>query len=236
MTPTELLSIIVPVYNEAGTVASVIRRLLSIDLPLDREVIVVNDGSSDGTREVLDALAGTSDRLTVIHAPKNQGKGAAIRLGLARTTGSIVSIQDADLELDPAQLATLVGPILKGDTRVVYGSRFLGARPKMPSMSYYGNRFLTTVTNVMYGSRLTDMETCYKVMRGDIARGLALESNRFDIEVEVTAKLLRGGNSIVELPVAFTSRGTAEGKKMRWRDGIGAVRALVRYRFSTRAR
>jgi glycosyltransferase involved in cell wall biosynthesis len=221
-----LISIIVPVFNEAGTVAAVVDRLLSIDLPAPREIIVVNDGSSDRTREVLDALP-RLPQVAIVHVEQNRGKGHAVRLGLSRARGTVFAIQDADLELDPAQIATLVTPVLDGRADVVYGSRFLGGRPDAPMMTLAGNRALTTLTNLLFGSSLTDMETCYKVMRGDIARGLRLTADRFDIEPEITARLLMGGHRIVELPVRFEARSRAAGKKMRWRDGWMALRMLA---------
>jgi glycosyltransferase involved in cell wall biosynthesis len=235
MLTAELLSILVPVYNEASTVATVIERLRTIDLPLPREIVIVNDGSTDGTREVLDDQARRDETLLVIHAEKNTGKGAAIRSGLASARGTIIAIQDADLELDPAQLASLVAPILSGAASVVYGSRFLAGRPAVPLLTLAANVTLTAVTNLLYRSRLTDMETCYKIMRTGIARGLQLESNRFDIEPEITAKLLLAGHVIVELPVQYEPRRRDHGKKIRWRDGIHALRVLVRYRFAGRA-
>ncbi len=226
-----LISIVVPVFNESRTVASVIERLFAIDLPAPREILVVNDGSTDGTREVLDQLVERPE-LRIIHAEKNGGKGSAIRIGFARASGTIVAIQDADLELDPAQLADLVKPILDGRTRVVYGSRFLAGRPDAPWLSIAANQTLTGVTNVLFGGRLTDMETCYKVMAADIAKSLNLESNRFDIEPEITAKLLRAGHSILELPIRFEPRSRAQGKKIGWRDGVRAIQVLLKYRFT----
>ena len=227
----ELLSIVVPVYNEENTVRAVIERLLSIDLPVAREILVVNDGSTDGTRRVLDALPATGDTLRIVHAEVNGGKGRAIRTGFERARGTIVAIQDADLELDPAQLASLVQPILAGETNVVYGSRFLHGSQGAPFVSVAANRFLTSLTNILYSARLTDMETCYKVMRSDVARQLRLESNRFDIEPEITSKLLRAGHRIVERPVRFEPRSRAQGKKIGWRDGVKAIAVLARYRF-----
>jgi glycosyltransferase involved in cell wall biosynthesis len=225
-----LISIIVPVFNEAATVAAVIERLLAIDLPAPREIIVINDGSSDGTRGVLEAIPPAAG-LAIVHADGNRGKGHAVRLGLSRARGTVIAIQDADLELDPAQLARLVAPILDGEAEVVYGSRFLGGRPDAPMMTLAGNRLLTWVTNLLFGSTLTDMETCYKVMRGDIARGLRLTADRFDIEPEITARLLLGGHTIVERPVHFAARSRAAGKKMRWRDGWMALRVLAAQRW-----
>lgn len=211
--------------------AEVIDRLIAIDLPVAREILVVNDGSTDGTREALDRIPARPE-LRIIHAAKNGGKGSAIRIGFAAAGGTIVAIQDADLELDPAQLAELVQPILDGRTKVVFGSRFLAGRPPAPWVSILANQFLTGVTNLLYGGRLTDMETCYKVMMADVAKSLNLESNRFDIEPEISAKLLRGGQSIYELPVRFEPRSRAQGKKIGWRDGVQAVKVLLKYRFS----
>ena len=233
---SERISIIVPVYNEARTVGAVIDRLLSVPLPAPREIIVIDDGSADETPGVLNALAGTSPDLTILHHEVNRGKGAAVRLGFARARGTIVAIQDADLELDPAQLASLVAPILAGESDVVYGSRFLAGPPAAPWLTRAANRALTTATNVLFGSRLTDMETCYKVMRTEIAQALPLRANRFEIEPEITARLLLAGHRIVERPVTFSPRSRAAGKKISWRDGVTAVRMLVGLRFSRRDR
>lgn len=224
-----LLSILVPVYNEAATVGAVIRRLREVPFPLAREIIVVNDGSTDGTRAAIDGL-GPFDDVRVIHAEVNGGKGCALRTGLAAARGDIVAIQDADLELDPAQIADLVRPVLERGVPVVYGSRFLERRPDAPWLTIAANRFLTLCTNLLYGARITDMETCYKVMRTEIARSLGLEANRFDIEPEITAKLLRAGHPILELPVRFQPRSRAAGKKIGWRDGVHALLVLLRHR------
>ena len=226
-----LISIIVPVFNEAGTVGRVIERLLRIPLPAPREIIVVNDGSTDGTREVLDGIAPIDGVLSIVHAAANGGKGSALRIGLSHARGTIIAIQDADLELDPAQLAGLVQPILNGEAEVVYGSRFLSGRPSGPWLSIAANRGLTWLTNVLFRGRLTDMETCYKIMATPVARSLQLESNRFDIEPEITAKLLRQRRRIVERPVTFDPRNRASGKKIGWRDGVHAIAVLLKYRF-----
>lgn len=228
----ELLSIVVPVFNEEATVGAVIDRLLAIDLPIAREILVVNDGSTDGTRGVLDALPRVGDTLRIVHAPINRGKGRAIRTGFEHARGTIVAIQDADLELDPAELGALVAPILARESQAVYGSRFLRGTRGMPLKTVLANRLLTTLTNMLYGSSLTDMETCYKVMRTDVARALDLECNRFDIEPEITAKLLRAGHRIVERPVRFEPRNRAQGKKIGWRDGLHAIAVLWRQRWS----
>jgi glycosyltransferase involved in cell wall biosynthesis len=229
--PGELLSIIVPVYNEARTVRAVVERLLSIELPVAREILVVDDGSTDGTRDVLDGIEGDRLAVTVLRAERNGGKGSAIRRGLARATGSIIAIQDADLELDPQQIARLVEPIVGGKTAVVYGSRFMNGAAAAPWITVVANRVLTATTNALYGASITDMETCYKLMRTDVARSLKLTANRFDIEPEITARLLRGGHAIHELPVTFDPRSRAQGKKIGWRDGVRALQVLLVERF-----
>ena len=226
-----LLSIIVPVYNEEATIGSVLDRLLGIPFPMPIEIIAVNDGSRDGTREALDAVALRSPLVTAVHQERNGGKGVALRTGFARTRGTIVAIQDADLELDPAQLLTLIEPIIQDRADVVYGSRFMGDTSHVPLMSRLGNMGLTMLTNVLYGTKLTDMETCYKIMRGEIARSLRLTAERFDIEPEITVNLLKSGVRIIELPVTFSPRSVQAGKKIRWRDGWHAVDLLVRHRF-----
>lgn len=228
----ELLSIVVPVFNEEATVRQVVERLLAVDLPVAREILVVNDGSTDGTRRVLDGMPEVPDTLRIVHAVTNGGKGRAIRTGFEHARGTIVAIQDADLELDPAQLKDLVTPILSGEASVVYGSRFLDGLPRAPWLTIVANKVLTGVTNLLYGSRITDMETCYKIMRADVARRLELQANRFDIEPEITAKVLRQGIRIVERPVRFEPRSRAQGKKIGWRDGVRALEVLARHRFS----
>jgi glycosyltransferase involved in cell wall biosynthesis len=184
---------------------------------------------------VLDALSTRGGVISITHLPHNRGKGHAVRVGFAQSRGTIMAIQDADLELDPSQLADLMKPILSGDADGVYGSRFLSGASLAPLATRSGNAALTWLTNRLYGLSLTDMETCYKVLRGDVARGLKLTANRFDIEPEITALLVLGGYRIVERPVTFSPRSKAAGKKIRWRDGLQAVRMLLKYRFNAGA-
>jgi glycosyltransferase involved in cell wall biosynthesis len=224
------LTVIMPVFNERTTVAEVIRRMRAVDLPLTIEIIAVDDGSSDGSDKVLGALEDSTVR--VLRHEKNQGKGAAIRSGLAEARGDLVLIQDADLEYDPNDWPKLLDPILSGKSRVVYGSRFTGERKNMLPLHWVGNRMLSLVTNVLYSSTLSDMETCYKLFDAQVLEGLTIVSNRFDFEPEITAKILRRGHRIYEVPISYAGREPDEGKKITWRDGFGALRALIKFRFT----
>jgi glycosyltransferase involved in cell wall biosynthesis len=224
------LTVIVPVFNERTTVAEIIRRIRAVDIPLVVDVIAVDDGSSDGTDKVLAALEDSTVR--VLTHPVNQGKGAAIRSGLAIARGDLVLIQDADLEYDPEDWPRLLDPILRGKARVVYGSRFTGERRNMMPLHWIGNRFLSLVTNVLYSSTLSDMETCYKLFDRQAIEGIVVQSDRFDFEPEITAKVLRRGFRIYEVPISYAGRETTEGKKITWRDGFGALKALVKFRFT----
>jgi len=225
----ELLSVIVPVFNERTTVAEVIRRIRAVSLPVAVEVIVVDDGSSDGTDKVLAALGDSTVR--VINHGVNQGKGAAVRTGLESVRGDLVLIQDADLEYDPEDWNKLLEPLLRGKANVVYGSRFTGERKNMMPLHWMGNRFLSLVTNVLYSSTLSDMETCYKLFDRKVLEGITIESDNFDFEPEITAKVLRRGYRIYEVPISYAGREADEGKKITWRDGFGALAALVKFRF-----
>jgi glycosyltransferase involved in cell wall biosynthesis len=223
------LSVIVPVFNERNTVAEVVRRMRSVDLPVEREIVIVDDGSDDGTRAVLTQLGDSTVR--VVKHPVNRGKGAAIRTGLEHATGDVVLVQDADLEYDPEDWPKLLAPVLKGRARVVYGSRFTGERRNMLFLHWVGNRFLSLVTNILYNSTLSDMETCYKLFERDVLDGIRLRSERFDFEPEFTAKILRSGIRIYEVPISYAGRELYEGKKITWRDGVTALWTLLKYRF-----
>jgi glycosyltransferase involved in cell wall biosynthesis len=226
------LSIIIPVYNEEQTIGAVIERVFAVDLgALEREVIIANDGSSDGTRRALDASRWINDpRVRSYDSPVNLGKGAAVRLGLGFATGDILLVQDADLELDPREYGRLLAPILDGSAAIVYGSRFLQPTMRVARRRRLGNWFLTQLTNVLFGARLTDMETAYKVFRREALDGILLRCVGFDFEPEITAKFLRAGRRILEVPIGYNPRRLDEGKKIHWIDGVDAVYALLKCR------
>jgi glycosyltransferase involved in cell wall biosynthesis len=224
------LSVLVPVYNERTTVGEVLRRVRQAQIPLEMEVIVVDDGSTDGTDAVLKAISDSTIR--VIKHTTNMGKGAALRTAMASASGDLVLIQDADLEYDPGDWPALLAPVLSGKAEVVYGSRFTGPRRNMFPSHWIGNRFLTLVTNVLYRSTLSDMETCYKLFTRDALHGIEIQSRGFDVEPELTAKILRKGIRIYEVPVSYAGREVSEGKKIRWQDGFKALAALLKYRIT----
>jgi glycosyltransferase involved in cell wall biosynthesis len=224
-----LLSVVMPAFNERDTIDEIVRRVLAV--PLRIQLIVVDDASRDGTRERLQVLQRDLGFTLVLQA-ENRGKGAALRAGFERVTGDIVVIQDADLEYSPEEYPALIELICQGRADVVYGSRFLGRRRVFLFTHYMGNRLLTMITNVLYNTILTDMETCFKVMRTDVLRSMTLRSNRFGIEPELTAKIFKRRYRVYEVPITYDGRGYDEGKKITWRDGIVALWVLLRYRFS----
>lgn len=228
------LSVIIPVYNEERTIQEVLERVSAVDLgAIEKEIIIVNDGSTDGTQRMIDERRLPPDlRVRAYHSPINLGKGAAVRTGFAFATGDVLLIQDADLELDPNEYASLLQSVIDGRADVVYGSRFLASTGRVPAKTRAANRFLTILTNVLFGGRLSDMETAYKVMRRSALDGVRLRCVGFDIEPELTARLLRAGRRIVEVPISYNPRSETEGKKMRWIDGVDAVYALFKCRFT----
>lgn len=240
------LSVIVPVYNEVETIAEILRRVRAVDLnvgvgygpdggssiALDREIVVIDDGSTDGTREILDRVGEDRDVIFVLHE-ENQGKGAAVRTGLEHAGGDVMLIQDADLEYDPRDYPSMLQPILEGRSQVVYGSRFRGGPTKaMFFWHMVGNRLLTLVTNILYDSILSDMETCYKVFTREVADQLELKASGWGFDPEITAQILKLGYRIYEVPITYTGREFTEGKKIGWGDGLTVLWTLIRYRFT----
>lgn len=227
------LSIVIPAYNERATVEALLRRVAAAPIPggLEREILIVDDGSGDGTGELLKELEQTGDpAFRLVEHPHNRGKGAALRTGFEQVTGDVVLVQDADLEYDPRDYPTLLQPILDGEADVVYGSRFLGGPHRVLFFWHYvGNRFLTTLSNMFTDLNLSDMETCYKVFRAEVLRGMTLCSDRFGIEPELTAKVAKTRARIYEVPISYHGRTYAEGKKIGWRDGFAAIWAILRY-------
>ena len=227
------LSIVIPVYNEVKTLAEVLQVVKGVDIPLEKEIILVDDCSTDGTRDLLEKMQSEDSRLKVAFHEVNQGKGAALHTGFAQATGDFVIIQDADLEYDPGEYMHLLDPLIRGRADVVFGSRFQGGGPHrvVYYWHYLGNRFLTTLSNMMTNITLTDMEVCYKVFRREIIQSLNLREKRFGFEVEVTAKVARGNWRIYEVPISYYGRTYSEGKKITWRDGFRALWCIVKYRF-----
>ncbi len=232
------ISIVIPVYNERGTLAEILRRVISVPLPgVEREVVIVDDCSTDGTRELLSDLStlvgevheGT--KIQIVLQERNKGKGAALRRGFAETTGNIVLVQDADLEYDPADYPRLLAPLLDGRADVVYGSRFVGGAPHrvLYFWHYLGNKVLTLCSNALSNLNLTDMECCYKVFRQDVLQKIVIEENRFGVEPELTAKVAKLGCRIYEVGVSYAGRTYAEGKKIGWRDGVWALWCIFKY-------
>lgn len=221
------LSVVIPAYNEKGTIVEIIRRVKAVDV--DKEIIIVDDYSTDGTREILKGLASGGEK--VFFHERNMGKGAALRTGLKHATGDYIIVQDADLEYDPEDYLKLLAPVLKGRAEVVYGSRFTGEHRDMFFHHWVGNKFLTLVTNILYNTTLSDMETCYKLFRADIIKGIDIKSDRFNFEPEITAKVLKKRVRIYEVPISYAGREFSEGKKITWIDGFSAILALIKYRF-----
>lgn len=225
------ITILIPVFNEIKTINEILEKVENISFcDLEKEIILIDDFSTDGTREILENL---KDKYKVFFHDKNYGKGAALRTGFEHVSGDIVVIQDADLEYDPKDYEPLIRLILDGHADVAYGSRLSGGKPSRSFMFFHllGNKFLTLLTNVLYNTTLTDMETCYKAFRVEFIKGLKIKSNRFDFEPEITAKVLKRGARLYELPISYFGREYDEGKKITWKDGIHAVWALIKFRF-----
>jgi glycosyltransferase involved in cell wall biosynthesis len=225
------LSIVMPVYNERETLSEILRQVRAVDLPgVDKEILAVDDGSTDGSRDILAKEAQAGD-LRVFYHSQNRGKGAAVRTAIEQASGDLIVIQDADLEYDPRDYPTLIRPIVEGRVTVVYGSRFLGPRKAMLFWHMLGNKLLTLTTNILYNAILSDMETCYKCFRADVVKDIPLRSRRFEFEPEITAKVLKRGHRIFEVPISYYGREYHEGKKIGWRDAPVAFWTLIKYRF-----
>jgi glycosyltransferase involved in cell wall biosynthesis len=224
------VSVVIPVYNEVSTIREIVVRVQAVDL--EKEIIIVDDWSTDGTRELLPEISLSHENVRVLYHDRNQGKGAALRTGFEVTTGDIVIIQDADLEYDPREYPVLLEPILDGRADIVYGSRFLGGPHRVLFFWHYlGNKFLTLLSNALTNLNLTDMETCYKVFRREVLNDIQLKSNRFGFEPEFTAKIARKGFRIYETSISYSGRTYAEGKKIGWKDGVKAIVAIIWFRF-----
>ena len=228
------LSIVIPVYNEAATISQIVDMVRSVDVGMDKEILLVDDCSRDGTRDVLEKMGKEQTDLKVLFHEVNQGKGAALRTGFTAATGDVVLIQDADLEYDPKEYPRLLQPIVEGHADVVYGSRFLGggAHRVVFYWHYLGNRLLTTLSNMTTNLNLTDMEVCYKVFKRAVIQSIPLRENRFGFEVEITAKIARRKLKIYEVPISYYGRDYSEGKKIGWKDGFSALRCIVKYMFA----
>ena len=224
-----LLSVVMPVYNERDTIEEIIGRVMRVKIRV--ELIVVDDCSTDGTRDMLPDLQKRYGFKLVLQ-PKNAGKGSALRRGFQEVTGDVMVIQDADLEYSPEEYPDLINLICEGRADVVYGSRFIGRHRVFLFTHYAGNRLLTLITNILYNTMLTDMETCYKMMRTEVLRSMSLESNGFGIEPEMTAKIFKRGYRVYEVPITYDGRGYEDGKKITWRDGLVALWVLIKYRFT----
>jgi glycosyltransferase involved in cell wall biosynthesis len=232
-TPMNTLSIVIPVYNEKATIRQILRDVgIAHSSGLEKEIVLVDDFSTDGTREILKEIPEGRDGIRVFFHDRNQGKGAALRTGIRQTTGDIVLIQDADLEYDPNEYPKLLAPILEGKADVVYGSRFAGGESKRVIFYWHsvGNKILTTLSNMFTGINLTDMETCYKVFRGEIIRKIRIEEDRFGFEPEVTSKVARLRCRIYEVGISYSGRTYADGKKINWKDGVRAIWCILKYR------
>ncbi len=227
----EKISIVVPVFNEEKTIEKVINQIINVKLPIDKEIIIVNDASKDKTEEKIKKICKKNKKIKFISYLKNRGKGYAIRMGFKKASGSIIGIQDADLEYDINDYKKLLNPIIKNECLIVYGSRFKKKGVWKKNSFYYGNKILSFLTSLIYFKKVTDMETCYKVFRKEILKKIKLKANRFDIEPEITSKILRKGYKIKEIQIRYNPRTKKEGKKIKAIDGLSAVYTLIKYRF-----
>ena len=227
------LSIVIPVYNECGTIEKIIRQVSDINVGIDKEIVIVDDCSTDGTREILRKMKSEDEARKIFFQEKNKGKGAALRRGFKEADGDVVVVQDADLEYDPNDYKTMLAPVLQGHADVVYGSRFLGGGPHRVVFfwHYIGNKFLTTLSNMMTDLNFTDMEVCYKMFKKEVLDHIEIREERFGFEPEITAKIARGNWRIYEVPISYYGRNYTEGKKITWKDGFRALWCIIKYHF-----
>lgn len=226
------LSVVIPVYNEKATLQELVKRVKAVQIAgVEKELILIDDASKDGSTNLLRTMQQEQPDLKVYFKEVNTGKGASLRLGFEKTTGDYIIVQDADLEYDPQDYKILVEALTKHNAQVVYGSRFSGNYEHMMGLHYIGNKLLTLLTNLLFGVALKDMETCYKLIPGDFVRKLKIHSNRFNFEPEITAKILKSKMRIIEVPISYSGRTFSEGKKITWKDGFSAIYTLVKYRF-----
>ncbi len=221
------LSIVIPVYNEEKFILEVLNRIENLDCGLEKEIVIVDDASADNTKNILKS----TDKYKIFYHEKNQGKGASVNTALKHVTGDIIVIQDADLEYNPSDIKRLLQPILKNECDVVYGSRFM-SKSKFMLKQFLANKFLTFLSNILYGSALTDMETCYKMFKKEVVEGIEIKSKKFDFDPEITSKILKKGIKIKEIPIEYNYRNFSEGKKINHTDGIQAIFALIKYKFT----
>lgn len=225
------LSIIIPVYNEEKTVSEVIKKVAEIDFGIEKEIIIVDDGSTDKTSEILRKLDAVNSEIKIFFHEKNLGKGAAVRTGIENSTGDIIAIQDADLEYNPEELKILLQPILRGETLIVYGSRFLKDNPVIYRKYYLGNQVMSWFISFLFGRRITDSYTCYKAFHRKVLENIRLESKRFELEAELTCKFLKYGHKILELPISYNPRSLQQGKKIKFKDAVKGVLTALKIKF-----
>lgn len=224
------LSVVIPVYNEKDTVREIVNKVKAVE-GIDKEIILVDDGSTDGTTQILEQMAKEDPSLKVVIKGENRGKGHTLKVGFEHTTGDYVIVQDADLEYEPSDYKKLLRALKEENADVIYGSRFSGNYEDMSNLHYFGNKLLTIITNVLFGVLLTDMETCYKLIPGDFVRKIDIKSDRFDFEPEITAKILKSRLKIKEVPITYKGRSHSEGKKITWKDGLAALYTLIKFKF-----
>jgi len=232
----EKLSLIIPVYNEEKTLGEILGKVIKVRFPIKREIIVVDDCSQDNSLKIAKKFEKKYKEIKLIKHKKNKGKGAALRTGIKKATGTIIGIQDSDLEYNPEEIVYLIKPLLKNECKVVYGSRFINKYKYKKNKFYYGNRILSLITSILYMRKITDMETCYKFFRKEVLERIKLKSKRFDIEPEITAKIIKRGYKIKEIPISYKPRTEKQGKKIKTKDGLVAIYTLLGYRFIPKAK